>query len=66
MRRDYDHENRYFQYGVVHGGIGECGNNRYPNIFARIEDPEINAFIKEELGKQQCLNRKEEWAQSLK
>ena len=53
MRRDYDHENRYFQYGVVHGGIGECGNNRYPNIFARIEDPEINAFIKEELGKQQ-------------
>ena len=52
MKQVYKHQNRFFQYGVVHGGVGECGNNKYPNIYARIEDPNINDFIKKELGRQ--------------
>ena len=55
MKQEYGRQNRFFQYGVVHGGVGECGNNKYPNIFARIEDPEINDFINKELGKQLFL-----------
>ena len=51
MTRVYEQGYRFFQYGIVHGGIGQCGNNKYPNIFARIEDPEIHAFIKDELSK---------------
>ena len=52
MKQVYKHQNRFFQYGVVHGGVGECGNNKYPNIYARIEDPNINDFIRKELGRQ--------------
>ena len=50
MKRVYKHQNRFFQYGIVHGGVGQCGNNKYPSIYARIEDPEIHEFIKKELG----------------
>ena len=55
MERVYEQGNRFFQYGIVHGGIGKCGNNKYPNIFARIEDPEVNSFIQKELSKQRIM-----------
>ena len=50
MKSVFEQQGRFFQFGIVHGGVGQCGNNKYPNIFARIEDPEINAFIMDELG----------------
>ena len=52
MKRVYELQTKFFQYGIVHGGVGECGNNKYPNIFARVEDPEINGFIREEMGRE--------------
>ena len=51
MSEEHQHGGRFFQYGVVHGGIGDCGNSKYPNIYARIEDPEIHGFIWEQLGR---------------
>ena len=42
---------QFVQLGVVHGGVGECGNTDFPNIFARLEDPKVLKFIKETMGK---------------
>ena len=39
----------FYQYGIVHGMVGECGNYRYPSLFARIEDPAIHHFISRQL-----------------
>ena len=41
---------RFVQVGIVHGGVSECGNDRYPNIYTRVEDPEIFRFIEKHLG----------------
>ena len=59
MSEEHQHGGRFFQYGVVHGGIGDCGNSKYPNIYARIEDPEIHGFIWEHLGRNAQGKKKE-------
>ena len=28
---------KYLQVAVVHGGLGECGNNEFPGIYVRLE-----------------------------
>ena len=33
---------KYFQTG----GVGDCGNKDYPNIYARLEDKEILNWVK--------------------
>ena len=35
----------YRQIGVVHGAVSECGDNNFPAIFARLDDPQILFFI---------------------
>lgn len=36
---------KFVQQGIVSGGIGSCGDPRYPSIYVRLEDPEIFNFI---------------------
>ncbi|TRY79521.1 hypothetical protein TCAL_12893 [Tigriopus californicus] len=36
---------RYIQVGIVQGGVGDCGDSRYPGIYIRLDDPDILAFI---------------------
>jgi secreted trypsin-like serine protease len=36
---------RYVLVGVVTGGIGECGNPRFPAVYVRIEDREVFDFV---------------------
>ena len=38
---------KYLQVSVVHGGLGECGNNEFPGIYVRLDDPEILHFIRQ-------------------
>lgn len=35
---------------LVHGGIGRCGDNRYPGIYVRVDSPDVLPFIKGEIG----------------
>ena len=51
MKQVFKDRDRFFLWGIVHGMIGECGNSRYPTLYARIEDPEIFGFIKDQLGR---------------
>jgi secreted trypsin-like serine protease len=41
---------RYNQVGIVSGGVGECGTERLPGVFTRVNDPEILEFITESAG----------------
>ena len=36
----------YVQLGIVSGGVGKCGDKRYPAIFIRLEDHSVLTFIK--------------------
>eukprot|EP00095_Tigriopus_kingsejongensis_P006009 maker-scaffold245_size240363-snap-gene-1.27 protein:Tk06009 transcript:maker-scaffold245_size240363-snap-gene-1.27-mRNA-1 annotation:"ankyrin repeat protein" len=38
-------ELRFIQQGIVSGGVGSCGDPRFPSIYVRLEDPEIWEFI---------------------
>lgn len=52
MKSNTSDGNRFYQLGVLHGGISECGNPTYPNIYGRIEDPKVFRFIKGQIGTQ--------------
>ena len=42
----YNPANSVFtQLGIVSGGIGECGDKRFPGIYVRLSHPEIFSFI---------------------
>ena len=41
---------RYVQVGVVHGAVRRCGDRRFPGIYARLEDPDVMAFIRREIS----------------
>ena len=41
---------RYELIGVLYGGEGECGNDQYPGIYARLENEEIFNFLMEHLN----------------
>ena len=45
-------KSRYVQLGISSGNIGGegCASHRYPDIFTRVEDPEVFAFIKTTLN----------------
>jgi secreted trypsin-like serine protease len=38
--------NHYFQIGVVSGGVTNCGNTDVPDVYVRLDHPEIANFIK--------------------
>ena len=40
---------QFYQLGVVHGMISHCGNPDFPGVYARIEDPTVYQFIKDQL-----------------
>lgn len=50
MKQVFDDRDRFVQWGIVHGMIGQCGNSVYPTLYARIEEPDIFRFIMEQLG----------------
>jgi hypothetical protein len=33
------------QVALVSGGVGECGNKRFPGIYVRLNNPDIYQFI---------------------
>ena len=35
----------YLQVGIVHGGGGDCGNERFPGVYARLDDFDVLSFI---------------------
>jgi secreted trypsin-like serine protease len=35
----------YTQLGLVAGGVGECGDARFPGIYVRLDHPEIAEFL---------------------
>ena len=37
---------RYVQVGVVQGGAGECGNERFPGLYARLDNFDVLSFIR--------------------
>ena len=37
---------RHIQVGIVQGGAGECGNDRFPGLYARLDNIEVLSFIK--------------------
>ena len=36
---------RYVQVGIVQGGAGECGNERFPGLYARLDNYDVLSFI---------------------
>ena len=36
---------RYFQVGIVHGSVGECGSPEWPAVYANLDDPAVLDFI---------------------
>ena len=49
---------RYFQVGIVSGGVGECGTDRLPGVFTRVDNPEILDFININAGLQPTVTGK--------
>ncbi len=41
---------RYIQVGILHGGVDNCGNEKFPNIYARLEDEEIWTFVMQQVS----------------
>ena len=40
------------QIGIVQGGAGQCGNERFPGVYARLDDYDVLSFIyKKAFGK---------------
>jgi len=37
---------------VVHGGVGACGDSRYPDIYVRVDNPEIFNFIHSQIDEE--------------
>ena len=37
---------RYVQVGVVQGSAGECGNERFPGLYARLDNFDVLSFIR--------------------
>ena len=35
----------YVQVGIVQGSAGECGNERFPGVYARLDDHKVLSFI---------------------
>ena len=35
----------WLQVALVSGGVGECGNKRFPGIYVRLNNPDIYQFI---------------------
>ena len=35
----------YVQVGIVQGSAGECGNERFPGIYVRLDDYDVLSFI---------------------
>ena len=45
----YDKSNkphRHVQVGIVQGSAGECGNDRFPGIYARLDNYDVLNFIR--------------------
>jgi len=40
------------QVAIVHGGVGACGDSRYPDIYVRLDDPEIFNFIRSQISEE--------------
>ena len=36
----------YVQVGIVQGGAGDCGNSKFPGLYARLDDHDVLSFIK--------------------
>ena len=36
---------RHVQVGIVQGGAGECGNEKFPGLFARLDNHDVLNFI---------------------
>ena len=36
---------RHVQVGIVQGGAGECGNEKFPGLYARLDDHDVLNFI---------------------
>ncbi len=36
---------KYFQVGLVSGGVSKCGDKNIPSYFTRLDHPEIADFI---------------------
>ena len=45
---------RYYQVGIVHGSVGECGSPEWPTVYANLDDPAVLDFI------QTAITRKED------
>ena len=35
----------YVQVGIVQGSAGDCGNERFPEVYARLDDYDVLSFI---------------------
>ena len=35
----------YVQVGIVHGSESDCGDANFPDIYSRLQDPEVFSFI---------------------
>ena len=35
----------YVQVGIVQAGAGECGNDRFPGVYVRLDDYDVLSFI---------------------
>ena len=59
---------KYVQLGIVQGGVNVCGDKLFPDIYTRIEDPEVFNFIQRTAFKStgsKCLLVSQQVAQVL-
>jgi secreted trypsin-like serine protease len=38
-------QGQYVQVGIVSGGVSHCGNTDIPDIYVRLDHPEVAGFI---------------------
>ena len=50
-------EKRWFQVGMVHGSVEECGHKDYPGIYVRLEAEDIMSFIRSNAGMYVCIRQ---------
>ena len=46
VQQPIERDGRYLQIGLVRGNIADCDGSRFPNIFTRLDNPEVLSFVK--------------------
>ncbi len=58
--RTHTRDPAYLQVGVVSGGVGRCGDENFPGVYVRVDDPRVLRFVRDGLRNETRMEEEEE------